>query len=495
MKIGKNMNFMGFMKFWVICFFGVMLSIGIAQADIYLENTIGCPTCTDGNTTYNPATRSCGSGSETVYTSLASFNNNIQSGRNNYIRSGTYTRTTPNTFEGALFINGQNGTAGAYTVVSAYPGEERQVVIGTDPNKLRYNPNPGDTGFTNSSRYYPNPAITVAHTSYVRVSGFKTYGQVFINAYNSTVMDTHDVILEGCDIGGGGPNENQGQVVKLHTVYDVTVINNKIHHSAWGESDINGSALMGYNFSATIENNEFYDNWASDIRLKDTGYNQGRTIEIKNNFFRPSTIYKSNGTGVQGIAQDVGVDYVMIHNNIFYKKNIAIMWDGTATIASIAYNNTFVDCDYDINTWWSGTKVQSYNNLHYHPNTGDVFYDVQASPMSEIQSNYNLFYSVPRDTKFRNLYSTVGSQLSAWVSYSGRDVSSMEANPSFVNSQGSQPESFKRSNYPENFQGSSYGNRAGAYENGSEVIGTDWTGSFIPSPASPKNLRVASSGS
>jgi len=186
---------------------------GTADAQIYLDNQSSCPTCTDGATTYDPATRSTGSGSDTVYTSLGSLSSNIQAGQEHLLRSGTYTRNTGNV--AALQISA-SGTAGAYTVVEAYPGEERLVIIGTDPAKLQYNPDPsqgadGDTSL--STMYYPNPAVGISG-SYVRVSGVKTYGMVTITGDNS--------IFEYNDVGGGGPGLNgqttgQGQVIMIHS--------------------------------------------------------------------------------------------------------------------------------------------------------------------------------------------------------------------------------------------------------------------------------------
>lgn len=59
-----------------------------ANAAVYLDgSTSGC---SNGSTNYAPATRSCGSGSDTVYLDLANFNTGIVAGATNYMRAGSY---------------------------------------------------------------------------------------------------------------------------------------------------------------------------------------------------------------------------------------------------------------------------------------------------------------------------------------------------------------------------------------------------------------------
>jgi len=463
-----------------------------AFADVYLDNTTDCPTCTNGATTYDPTTRSVGGGSDTVYISLDSFSSNIAASNVNYIRSGTYTRSTNSTNVGALSIDA-SGTAGSKTEVIAYTGEQPTICPADDSGNTycQYNPNPGDTSVRECSGgsssggavcYYPNPAVNIGG-SYIRLSGIKTYGQVFVGG-------VHDYIIENGDFGGGGPHINQGAVIMLDTTgsnYNGVIRNNRIHHSAWGESNSNGAAIIMYNTSVTIENNEFYDNWYADIVPKDASYQLGRTTYIRHNIFRSSSIYGSS-TGVYSSTQDQDIDGYEIHNNIFIGKGTGVYSVNPDFGLSVVYNNTFIDCDRDIFTWNNGAPVNSYNNLFYHANGGQRYYWFDGGPHgAKTNANFNLYFSGSGTT-----YWNSASSFSTWQGY-GLDANSLTSNiVTFVNPAGSTPESFKRTSYIENLSSSPYGVHAGAYETGSEQIGvvgaaTDLTAPTVSSASVKSN--------
>ena len=454
----------------------LVLSVCHAET-IFLDNGAGV---INNSTTYDPETRTCGKGKCRVFTELDQAASALVDADILYVRAGIYSRASVgkyievhgnkvNYWTGALAINA-SGTPQKQKLVRAYKDE--LVVIQAKPGVSHFNPDPGDTTFKKSSHYYPHPAISVG-SAYVDVVGFKTYGQVVISG--------HDITLHGCDLAGGGPHMNQGQVVVLNSnkpggVYNVVIRNNKIHHSCWGESAQNGAALMGYNFSATIENNEFYDNYGADIRLKDTGGQQGRTTIIRNNFFRPTSINHRGNHGLEGIGQDGQIDYILIHNNIFYRKRIGIQWDGPAMKGTFAYNNTFIDCDMDISQWFKNARVNVCNNLHYHSKSGQRYYQFAQhdSSLSNLNSDYNLFFSTAGDSSWFNLNRNRGSTLVSWQQYSGKDGNSVWKDPLFMNPMGSKPENFKRQGLPEKTEdvvGSKYGPVCGAYVTGNEIIG------------------------
>jgi hypothetical protein len=452
-----------------------MFVSAVCHADtIFLDNH---PGVVNGSTTYDPATRICGKGSYKVYTNVSDATQPLSGGDTLYVRTGAYSRPSVgksivvhgnkvNYWTGVLDITA-SGTQKKHTVVSAYKNEP--VIIQAKQDVNHYNPDPADESFKKSSHYYPNPAIGI-HGAYIDVIGFKTYGQVVITG--------HDITLQGCDLGGGGPHMNQGQVIALNGtgkagVYNVVIRNNKIHHSCWGESAQNGAALMGYDFSCIIENNEFYDNYGADIRLKDTGGQHGRTTIIRNNLFKPTSVNPNGNHGVEGIGQDGEIDTILIHNNIFYHKRIGIQWDGPAMKGTFAYNNTFIDCDMDISQWFKNARVNVYNNLHYHSKSGQRYYqfDQHDPSLSNLNSDYNLFYSTVGDSRWFNLNRNRGSTLAAWQGYSGKDKHSVEKDPQFVNPTGNRPEGFKRRGKPGDVTGSPYGSVCGAYAMGDEVIG------------------------
>ena len=346
------------------------------------------------------------------------------------------------------------------------------ILIQAKPGVNRYNPDPSDETFRNSSHFYRHPAISIGGC-YIDVSGLKTYGQVVISG--------HDVSLQNCDLGGGGPHMNQGQVVAINSnrpggVYNVLVKNNRIHHSCWGESRNNGSALMCYNASFIAENNEFYDNYGPDITTKDTGGQQGREIIVRYNFFGPSSMHPSGNDGFNGHNQDRYVDNVYVYQNIFLGKNTGVSFRGNPEKEMIVYNNTFVNCgsgkgeNGDIADW-QNPVIKVFNNLYYHSKPGRSFYDIQTEPWSRLHSDYNLFYSTTGDTTWRHKYKTIAASLSEWKNYSGKDKNSVWKNPQFKNPHGNRPQDFQRTGDTQDVTGSPYSTICGAYITGNETIG------------------------
>lgn len=455
----------------------LMAASACNAASIYLDNGKGV---VNGSSTYDPGTRACGQGSYKVFTDLDQAARALSDADSLYVRAGTYSRASVgnyrevhgnkvNYWTGALDITA-SGTAQKRKLVSAYKDE--LAIIQAKAGVSNYNPEPSDTSFKKSSHYYPHPAISVGG-AYVDVMGFKTYGQVVISG--------HDITLQNCDLGGGGPHMNQGQVVAINSnreggVYNVVVRNDRIHHSCWGESRGNGAALMCYNASFIVENNEFYDNYGADIRIKDTGGQQGRDIIIRYNFFAATSINPKGNTGVGGHNQDADVDHIYIHHNVFYNKSSGISFGSPARLATVAYNNTFVNCGYgrgesgDIGDWVNAV-TNTYNNLYYHSKPGQKFYDTQTEPWSNLNSDYNLFFSTTGDTQWRHLYRNRASTLAGWQQYSGKDQKSVWKDPLFVNPAASRPGDFKRRGSSKDVVGSPYGSVCGAYVMGTEVIG------------------------
>lgn len=467
--------------FLAILFFEIFGLAGRSEAAVYLDgSTSGC---IDGSNNYDPASRSCSGGSDKVYISLESFNSGIMASATNYIRAGNYWRTSGD-FRGALIIEGRDGTSGSPTVVKAYPGEEQLAVIATAADKFQYNPNPADSSGILSWDYYPNPAITI-QSSYVTVSGLKTYGQV-------RFLAPSDVLVENCDIGGGGPSDDQGNPVTWNWGYNYTLRNNYVHHGTdTVDSDNNGSLVIIYHASGLIEKNTFEDGWGNCVHNKDGLGQAGRTTEIRNNFFKPSS-YFSPIEGIRGFNQARETSNVLIHNNIFYNLASGYSVTFSPAVSNIVYNNTFINTDVDLVSLAGGQPVplpvplQSYNNLFYHSNTGDVFSQIYNA--SHLISNYNVHSG---SAIWIYYYSEVANSLVNWQSYSDKDRSSIDANPNFVNPSGNTPVDFKRSSYFENFTGSPYGTKAGAYVTGNEVIGYVAPGlSDATPPAPPSNLQI-----
>ncbi len=463
-------NYQRLMKFTLL-FLAIFTTINVSSKTFYLDVQLAS-NCTG---TYSIERRNNSGSDGDAYNNLQNAMDALNGGDTLIIRAGNYSRTgfdpQDPTEIGALDIgwsNSCNGTPNEHTVVMAYPGE--LPVILAEPGKDHYNPDPGDITYTLSSKYYNNPAIGI-HGEYIDVSGLKTYGQV-------TITYANNIILEGCDLGGGGPHCSQGNVVVLnYGAHDIIIRNNLIHNSCWGENDDNGSAIICYHASATIENNEFYDNWKGDIYIKDTGGQKGRIIEIRKNFFRPSSIY-ADCVGYICHNQAIDIDAVYLHHNIFLEKGACVQW-GTIDVADIPvvpYNNTFVNCtDVDLHAWGFAHQLRSYNNLFYHDNGSQRYY---GGLYEEDTANWNLFYSTTNE----GLWEFDGASdntLAEWQIRSGQDENSVYKDPQFVDPSGNRPEDFKRQDYSGDVTGSSYSTICGAYETGNETIGLTSGGNLL----------------
>ncbi len=475
-------------------FGGILLSlllVGAAEAKTFYADASLAASCS--GSTYSIASRNCTGKDGQGYKTLAEIFTNLVGGDHLYIRSGTYSRITANIYFGGALQIDVSGSAGTHTIVEAYPGDA-QPVICTDPTKCQYNPTPGSTSTTSciatpgtggANCYYPNPAISVAG-NYVDVIGLKTFGNLYI-------AGVHDVLIEGNDLGGGGPTENQGAVVMIQSTgqsYAITIRNNHIHHATWGESNENGSTLMGYNFTATIENNEFSDGWSNDVWFKDAGNQSGRNSIVRYNLFRRSTIQSSGGTGIQGNSQDGTMDHVYIYQNIFLNKDNGILWHSSAAISTEAYNNTFINCTRDIYDWAGNQDINTFNNLYYHSTGSQNYYDLQITNFGLYGSNYNNFYSTTT-TGWRNLDNSRGTTLAAWRTYSGKDAASIAVDPLFINAAGTTPADFKRKSYAAEVTGSPYSTVTGAYILGSEIIGIGGSNP-PPSDVTPPVVTITS---
>ena len=444
--------------------------------------------CTDGSRTYSPATRSCGSGSDTAYLTLATFATNLTPSATNYIRAGNYFRDSGSNSIASLHIpSTKSGTATSPTIIKAYPGEELQVAIGTAKRGATYNSNPSDSTGVGSWGYYPNPSIETYNANYVVIDGVKAYGQVYL-------AGGHDVTVQNSDLGGGGGSgtitTDQGNTVRFNNIYNAVLKNNLIHRNCRRTETNDGSLIIGYAFTAVLDQNTFFDGYGTYFEDKDGSGQTGRTTEVKNNFFAPSTISPIPTVGVRGFNQAQQTSYQYIHHNIFLNLSIGINVIGAPAIDNVFYNNTFINCGTDINQPSSnitGGFFKSYNNIFYHSSAGQNYMRIYS--LSQLLgSDFNVYYSTGT---WGSTSTTLASNLSAWQVYSGKDAGSVSVSPNFVRPTGNTPEDFKRTSYVENSPNSIYSAHAGAYETGNEQVGHSSTGKppVIP-PSGVKTIEI-----
>ena len=460
--------------FILILFVGIFaLAKSSKAATIYLDGDLSS-NCA-GN--YSILNRNCTGSDGNAYNTIAGANSALAGGDTLYMRQGAYYRTGSNSYTGALNIT-TSGTSQAHTVVSNYNNET--VWIGTAADKLQYPPAPYD------SNYYASAAVSIK-ADYVDVIGIKTYGMFLIIGESSQI---HDILVNNCDVGGGGPYLNQAFALLIHTAYNVTVQNSLLHNS--GQSDGGGAPNLGcYACQAIVRNNYFYNGYCGDITVKDTGGQSGRNWEINNNFFMHSDIASSEcDRGIIGLNQAASIQDILIHNNIFFgKTDGAIIPELKPTGNFSIYNNTFINNAHDIYFWASGPYV-SRNNFYYHTSLGSNFVNMGYTTDANIDSDYNCYYSSGVSPYWRS--STISTtNFSVWqASHDANGVNGID--PNFLNPTGNSAEDFKRSSYPNDVpEGSPYGRVCGAYLNGSEVIGTNTGSSDSTPPSAPSGLSVS----
>ncbi len=406
----------------------------------------------------------------------------------NYIRAGNYFYDSGSNTLGSLHITStKSGTATAPTTIKAYLGEELQVAIGTAKRGATYNSDPGDTTGVGSWGYYPNPSIETYNANYIIIDGVKTYGQVYL-------AGGHDVTVQNSDLGGGGGSgtitTDQGNTVRFNNIYNAVLKNNMIHRNCRRTESNDGSLIIGYAFTATLDQNTLFDGYGTYFEDKDGSGQTGRTTEVKYNFFGPSSISPIATVGVRGFNQAQQTSYQYIHHNIFQNLSIGINVIGAPAIDNVFYNNTFVNCATDISQPSSnitGGFFKLYNNVFFHSGTGQTFLKIYS--LSQLlDSDFNIYYSTGI---WSSTSTNTASSLTTWQTYSSKDSASLNGAPDFANATGNKPGDFKRASYLENFGTSKYSTRAGAYETGSEQIGYAVTGSTVvipPSGVRPTNI-------
>jgi hypothetical protein len=354
------------------------VAVGSFSADaktFYLDGNLSSNI---SNGTYSIANRNSSGSDGNAYNNIQDAINNLGSGDTLYIRSGNYTRNGNNNNYGAFGEGSLHITVPSQ--ISSY-GNEKPVIY-TQPGKMNYNPVPSSMG-TDGVRYYPWPAISVQGTGNVTIRGLKTYGQI-------ALQGVAGITVENCDFGGGGPQLDQGIVVYLANTQNVVVRNCFIHRSS-----ASGSAFQMYNTrDLLVENNTFYDNYGTDFNFKDCGSptsdgSSWGTNTFRYNFLTTSTI--NNSGGIRGINQDTPVANNLVYQNIFYKKNMAIWF---VFPPMTVYNNTFIDCNGGLGTWFD-TPVKAYNNIFYNTSTNGSNQYVQLGGVSNgnVSMDYNLYYS------------------------------------------------------------------------------------------------------
>jgi hypothetical protein len=485
-------------------FFIFVLIPGICNAaTIYLDiAATGCAGGGQANTNYNPATRSCASGSAKVFAGNYPYEAGkaLGDGDTLYIRAGEYYENVTGKpgyawYWGSMYISASNVTITPYNneVVWLKGG-----VSSTTPAN------------------YPNNALAFYGNNIV-INGLYIYGGTIFMGTNN--------IMQNCDLSGGWDHQdpiwNTAQpdsvwpnVIRFYGSVNAVVYSCRLHDNVRppsGGNEGNMALIMhDEDDNTTVENCEFYNPTAggdwSYLKYQ-SGYNGSTFKGTGTHATYRYNVFRGSGGGIDLVAGKPDapnpVQKEIFYQNIFIncKAGFLDTFVQSGTLFAYIYNNVFYNVPYALYNWASMDVYNFFNNIVYNSINGDYNFAFD-SPVSQLVSyiNYNDYYTVSGVTAKWYLNGTYSS-LSAWQSYTAgqgyaKDANSLNSNPNFTNASGtfSQASDFRRTSYPANGRGGSWYSVMGAYISGNEIIGVN-TGALPPPPSSkrpnpPTNLRV-----
>ncbi|MEP6662318.1 MAG: right-handed parallel beta-helix repeat-containing protein [Verrucomicrobiota bacterium] len=306
------------------CWAGVLIVSFAAlnvSGQIYVDGQVS--SCTN----YNPASRTCGDGTNRVYKTIAAASANATGGLTVMVRAGTYP-------EQLSPVN--SGTAGNPITFQNYPGE--QVFL---------------TGA---------PGISLVGRSYIVMDGFRVENTTWLEAQNS-----HHNVLRNCVFKKSPATGTTGNVRFVQSNYNLieknsmedgqdnlllidanynVVQNNTIkeaRHSVLGIRCGDFNVIRSNYFSNTQQKiMEVYD-CGVDTSAVPHSFNSTHHNVIENNVFATASRYysTSGGNGIQYAAQD-GI----IRRNLFFDCNVGLSLgtyadEGLFNVNNRIYHNVF----------------------------------------------------------------------------------------------------------------------------------------------------------
>jgi parallel beta-helix repeat protein len=330
-------------------------------ADLYVDSD-----CTNGLTTYVPATQACTGGSAKVYSTIQNAANVVVAGDVVYVRSGTY---------GNVWINGKNGAADAWITFTPYPGE----TVTIDGYSNAYANGTNDWTVTDCTYIVIDGFILTSSDPKIDSALFAQYSQTLSNSgfkiegtSNYVHIDHNTIYHTG---GGGFLTTHNAEYIQIHgnLIYDVGLSHRGYgmylqgqHYTVSGNTVVHsyGHGIHVYNEEADqpgyyiIEKNVIYNNGHND-------YGAG--------YIPP---YDEDGqTFGCGIIAVLGSDdqSTIIRNNIVYdnlQSGIRVEANGAKVYNNTVYSND--DYGIYVSNWWTN-PVLSRNNILYLNTDGNSF--------------------------------------------------------------------------------------------------------------------------
>jgi len=446
--------------FFLAVFFLGLFSLAKASqaATVYLD--ISATGCTGGgaaNTNYNPATRSCGSGTDKVYAGNYPWeaSRSLQNGDTLYIRAGQYYENITGKpgymwFNGTVYISASN--------VTVKPYNSETVILSADAS------------LTTPANSKNNPLAF--YGSNILIDGLTIYGCVIFMGSNN--------IMQNCNLSGGWdhqdpiwndtPNGAWPDVIRFYGSTNALVRNCTLHNNVMpppaGDSCNMGLIMHDQDVNTIVENCSFYNAVGNAACIK-YQHNPG-LIQATYRY----NIFDSSIKGIDGILSTMDS---YIYQNIFMGSHGAgytFIMDQLGTHIYI-YNNTYYNVGTGLFDWIStSSEHQFFNNIFYVDSGTQYAIDYRQLSSNAGYQNYNDYYSTGSGAIRWGLNNTTYSSLTSWQG-TGKDANSTTSNPNFINGSGnfSKATDFKRTSYPQNGRGGSWPSVIGAYIAGNEIIG------------------------
>lgn len=358
------------MKRYIFLFLFLLFASTVGATDRYVDAD-----CTNGLTTYVPATEVCTGGSDVVYSTIQNAADVVNAGDTVYVRAGTYA---------AFRVLDKSGSVG--NLITFQPYLTETVII--DPYLFSYTPQADGIVIRNSS-YIKIDGFTISPTDpkyvpqndvYADYSTGSTY--MGIKLSDTTPNWSHHITITNCTI------ENTG-ASGIYTSYESSycaITNNTIHDVGLSKK---GYCLYGAGTNHTVSGNICYHAYGNGLVISAEGVNVIDTIVEKNKVYnnghtdygkgyagspgetRGDGIYVGSGSGiimenniiysnlVYGIRDVVNLSSYIVNNTIYNNGNIGIILDNDKGIVvrnNISYLNTGSNASL-------GTGNTSSNNL------------------------------------------------------------------------------------------------------------------------------------
>jgi len=439
----------------------LLLASPVWAADLYLDgSTSGC---SNGSTTYDPATRACGNGSDKVYLDVYTASNNLGSGDHLYIRSGAYYyNASP-----LAWNSGSLNIDGAGTIVENYGTELVWLQSGDNHTDV-------DSGDLN------NPVAIYGTGCILRGNGYnlKIWGCIIFGGTKNTV--------KGVDVSGGWDHQSP---IGGDAWYDVVrfqssvgaLLQDCILHDNYNHGTTTNTFNMAlimhlYDRGTIVENCEIYNSHKNVASIKKSPSYAGTQATYRFNFYHSAV-----ANGLFWVIDDTGPSPIP-KQDIY--QNVAVGTQGVSGFGGVSgdvdsirvYNNTLYGVQAGPRNYSTSApgRVDYYNNLHECSSETcyGVYYDEAA--LSSGYIDYNDYYANGGSMRWLISY-TDYSTLASWQSASGYDTNSVATDPGFSADDstvdGNSPTDFKRITYTTNGRGGSYPSVMGAYITGNETIG------------------------